>query len=304
MGVGHRRGGRRAGGHHRRANRRQNRNRHRHHRRRHHGGVAIFTLRRGNQTSTTVMTTGTGGAGGNAQSKPLIGILSFISVVGIAVGMMMSNLGGWTDSALGIAGIVIFSLSVPLLIITSIIRINMRNKLIASQSEANLEAGAATPNMTVSTLSLEGGISSTVSHVGEGSSHIIQTGAVQPGSVAMGTATGNPGNPSYHPQPYPQPIQNYPSAVSPYPPNPSGATQSHPNTNTTSVPMPYPQPGTPTTLLQPSAPPVNYTTLYPPEPPSQVGVVDPSSEVESIPPPPSYDDVITGNVSYDEVKEL
>nr|XP_054763674.1 COP9 signalosome complex subunit 3-like [Lytechinus pictus] len=90
---------------------------------------------------------------------------------------------------------------------------------------------------------------------------------------------------------------SYPNAASPYPPNPSGATQSHHYTNSTSVPMPYHQLGTPTTLLQPSAPPVNYTTLYPPEPPSQVGVVDPSSEVESIPPPPSYDDVITGNVS-------
>ena len=61
--------------------------------------------------------------------------------------------------------------------------------------------------------------------------------------------------------------------------------------------IPYSQPG--------AASPVNYTAPYPAQPStdSDVGVVNPTSQENDIVPPPSYNDVMTGNVKYDKVQE-
>eukprot|EP00057_Strongylocentrotus_purpuratus_P028728 XP_011683202.1 PREDICTED: uncharacterized protein LOC105447154 [Strongylocentrotus purpuratus] len=154
--------------------------------------------------------------------------------------MTMSSVGGWTDSSVGKAGIAIFSISFFIFVIVGFMRVNSMMKFQSPDFQeyaGELDAGTRT---------FEGG-STLLSQADETTSYIIQTGALQPGRVAMGT---QPGYPRGLTQPYPPHANDYLGAA--YPPNPAQ--------------------------------------------PSNVGVVDPPSEGESVPPPPSYDDVIAGNV--------
>ncbi|XP_030855443.1 uncharacterized protein LOC105441002 isoform X2 [Strongylocentrotus purpuratus] len=249
MGVGERRGGRRAGGR-RRANHRRNHrnNRHNRRRRRHHGGGAIFAVRWGNRTGTAG-TSGETGAAVTPRSYPLLVIFSVIAFVGICMGMTMLTVGGWNDSSVGIAGIVILSISSLIAVIVGVMRCHLMKKYQTSDAQEHageLEAGTVNPNMIASNETLEGE-GATVSQANETTSYIVQTGAPPSVGVAMGTQPGYPLGPA---QPYPPYATNYLGAA--YPPNPAQ--------------------------------------------PSNVGVVDPPSEGESVPPPPSYDDVIAGNV--------
>lgn len=50
-----------------------------------------------------------------------------------------------------------------------------------------------------------------------------------------------------------------------------------------------------------TTPPITYPIAHTPPPAAnEMGVAEPASKVENIPPPPSYDDVLTGRMKYDE----
>ncbi|XP_030841120.1 uncharacterized protein LOC115923868 [Strongylocentrotus purpuratus] len=262
MGVGERRGGRRAGGH-RRANHRHNHHNHHHNHPRHihhhgrlHGGIhGNRRMFRGPGLSTFGWRRRGGNRGGNQGGPPVavtpvhcvsLMMLIMLGMFGFIAGMTLANIGGWLASSVGIAGMVVLLISAILLIIVIVLRCHMQK--LSPQPAVGMEAGTLNPNMTVSNVTLQGG-SATVSQVGETTSYIIQTGAMQPGGVAMGTQPGYPGGPA---QPYPPPSQNYP--VAPYPPYPNGAAQYPPPTNPPAASMPYPQLG--------AAPPVNYAVPY------------------------------------------
>eukprot|EP00057_Strongylocentrotus_purpuratus_P019872 XP_011674346.1 PREDICTED: uncharacterized protein LOC105443168 [Strongylocentrotus purpuratus] len=114
--------------------------------------------------------------------------------------------------------------------------------------------------------------------------------ALQSGGVAMGTQPGYPEDPA--PPYYSQAARNLLGAPW-YPPFMLSATNPP-----AAASIPYSQPGA---ML-----PVNYTAPYPVQlsTDSDVAVANPTSQENDIVPPPSYNDVMTGNVKYDEVQEM
>ncbi|XP_054762686.2 uncharacterized protein LOC129269239 [Lytechinus pictus] len=285
MGLGERRGGRRAGGHRRRAHHRHNhhRNRHRHH---HHGGRGFHGARPVLRFGWSRRGAGGGGGVGGGSVVPISGghyalliMLIMAAAFGFIVGMTLANIGGWVSTTLGIVGMFILFASFIFITILVVIRCNMM-KLPPAPAEGEVEAGNA--NITVSTVTIDG--STTASQIGETTSYTSQVSAFQPGGVAMGMQPGYAGGLV---QP-PPPTQSF--TVAPYPPAQIGGAP-YPPVHPAPAPI-VPPP------LQPVVPPPG-TYNYPVQslPGGNVGVAIPNNpDGNNDVPPPSYNDVISGNV--------
>ncbi|XP_063962210.1 uncharacterized protein LOC135155856 [Lytechinus pictus] len=285
-----------------------NRNNRRHHRggNFNHGPVNVgiqWNNQNGVNTISVVDGPGIRAPRQTSSNAGILVLLVILGTLGLIVGAVLGTLGAWTYSFLGIAGIVGIVIAgicwgvILLIVICHAINHSDTPPPNAGETQATVPV----QNQMVPAVTIQGGPSTLASQGVDTTSYVFQTSGVLPGGRHMAPHTFNIQVPPNTAQSFQNLLQNFPGS-----PNPSPV----PNES-----LPYPPtssnaPGVDPTPIYPgvnmaTAPPMGYPFARPPPPDtSNKGVVEPTPEVEDMPPPPSYDDAVTGKVELNETSDV